>query len=280
MRGAVSCAKSERAYRRNCTVQEIVKFRAWKRAEWLWKRPSSCRSPVWLLPQSVKNLGRLPKKIYVDWFWHCASPIVQAVCQAVWCGPDASQSVQASHQYKQWHFQYLVQRPPSASETMTALLADPSAMWPTWTGLFPELWRLCRVVNSAVTTFARNHRWDQSLLRLNCLIGRFRQCTHIFHWVFVHKSLGIESLEILHLPNATILYSHSKDWTVKFPAAGLNYTHLQPLIHMFFHLFTVGIRYAELLDIHWLFWFEQDLVQKHFCSAQIKLVPTNALMVL
>ena len=45
----------------------------------------------------------------------------------------------------------------------------------------------------------------------------------------------------------------SKDWTVKLAAAGLNYTHLQPLIDVLFHLFTVGIRYAELLHIHWFF---------------------------
>ena len=42
----------------------------------------------------------------------------------------------------------------------------------------------------------------------------------------------------------------------------------------------VGIRYAELLHMHRLFRFEQDLVQKCFCSAQIKLMPADGLMVL
>ena len=62
--------------------------------------------------------------------------------------------------------------------------------------------------------------------------------------------------------------------------AGLHNTHLQPLIDIFLHLFTVGIRYEELFHKHWFIRFEQNLVQNCFCSAQIKLVPADAVMVL
>ena len=72
--------------------------------------------------------------------------------------------------------------------------------------------------------------------------------------------LSIQGPEVLHQPDSAVLLGHGEDRAVVLAAGRLHDSHLEPLGHVSFDLFPVGVGDLELLDVDRLVRFERDLV--------------------
>ena len=131
---------------------------------------------------------------------------------------------------------------------------------------------------------------QQHLPKTRCEVNGWKNCaagsadftdtiTDVFHGVFFRVCLCIESTKVLHKAEAAVLFSHNKDWAVKFAPSRLHYTKLEPFCDMLLHLFSMGIWNFELLDVNRFLAEECDVM--HVCGrlALVVFVRTNSLMI-
>jgi len=90
---------------------------------------------------------------------------------------------------------------------------------------------------------------------------------HVHHGVLVVQRCGVQSTEILHKSDATILFLNGKDGAVVPGTGRLNDTQLEPFSYMFLHLLSVGVRNLKLFNVDRLVSFDGNFVQQRIGTA-------------